>query len=382
MGRQPAIEQTLKIFADERIAALDTTLARHGELIRLPGREIRPGHLKDADALFTRTVTTVDRALLEGAAVRFVGTATIGTDHLDTRYLENRGIRWSAAPGCNADATSQYTLATFLLACRRLRLNPHSLRYGIVGCGNVGGRLRRLLKTIGIDVIACDPPLAAQGLTGFRTMEDILDCDVISLHVPLTRGGQWPTHHMIDDNVFSQLQAGALLINACRGDVIDASALKSWMQNGGRAALDVWPGEPDIDPELIQLATVASPHIAGYSLEGKLQATSMVYRDFCEHFGISGFERVAPPTGPVLDVEAMAADNLEDIILRVCPVERDDQAIRDRLGQPGANRIQEYDALRSHYPERRDFAAWTLKGQLEPGLDSILKNLGFSVTNH
>ena len=371
----------MKIVADERIAALDSTFSRHGELVTLPGRDIRPTHLRDADALITRTVTEVNQELLDGSSVRFVGTATIGTDHLDTCYLDNHGTRWSAAPGCNAHATSQYTLAIYFLACRRLGLDPLKQSFGIVGYGNVGGRLRKLLQALNIDVIACDPPLEAAGAEGFRPMSEIVKCDVISLHVPLTRSGHWPTYQMFDESMFEKLSS-TLLINACRGDVIEASSLKDWVNDGGHVALDVWPGEPDIDPRLIELATVASPHIAGYSLEGKLRATSMVYREFCDHFGLSGYEAVSPPSWPELEVPAGGIRTIDDIVLNVCPIERDDEATRQRLGPETVDRISEYDALRSHYPERRDFSSWTLKGLVQDPLASTLKNLGFSITNH
>lgn len=371
----------MKIVADERIAALGETFARHGELLALPGREISPAHLENADALITRTVTRVDRELLEGTGVKFVGTATIGTDHLDTRYLDAHAIGWASAPGCNADATAQYTLAMFLLACRRLGLDPLAQTYGIVGCGNVGGRLRNLLEALDMHVIACDPPLQDQGTSGFHSMDDILECDAISLHVPLTRTGRWPTHHMFDQATFDRLGTGHLLINACRGDVIDEAPLRRWIESGGHAALDVWPGEPDIAADLVQLATVASPHIAGYSLDGKLRATSMVYRAFCAHFGLEHRGDAHPPAGPRLDTGSLAAQGFDDIVLATCPVERDDRVMRERLGHEAADRTAEFDALRSNYPGRRDFSAWALEGGLDSRLASILKKMGFSITN-
>jgi len=372
----------LRIVADERIAALDESFGRQGELLKLPGRQIRKEHLLRADALLTRTVTTVDEALIDGTSVRFVGTATIGTDHLDTQFLNQHEITWSAAPGCNADATAQYTLAHFLLACDRLGLNPQNQRFGIVGCGNVGSRLRRLLEITGMDVVVCDPPLQEQGLSGFSSMTEILECDVISLHVPLTRQGRWPTYQMFDNELLSKLGSNKLLINACRGDVIEPESLSQWIGNGGHAALDVWPNEPHIDPGLIELATTATPHIAGYSLDGKLRATSMIYADFCRRFCITDFDEIRPDEKPTLDLDSLESHRLEDIVLNVCPIVRDDQAMRHRLATSGIDQVAEYDALRSHYPERRDFAAWTLKGGLEPGLESTLRKLGFSVTNH
>ena len=344
----------LKIVADERVAALDSTFGRHGELDMLGGRDIRHDHLIDADALITRTVTWVDRQLLEGTKVRFVGTASIGSDHLDTAWLDGAGIRWTAAPGCNADATAQYTLASYGLACRRLGIDPLAQRFGIVGCGNVGGRLRQLLQSLGIEVIANDPPLGAHGATGFRALDEVLSCDAISLHVPLTRSGRWPTWHLFNRDVFAGLSPNALLINASRGDVVDGAALGDWMARNGRAALDVWPGEPHIDAGILEKAVVATPHIAGYSLDGKYRASAMVYRAFCDCFGLEPEPTPEPPARPVPPDLNIRDPSFMKHLLKACPVERDDDAMRTLLAIPPAERAAAFDALRSNYPLRRD----------------------------
>jgi erythronate-4-phosphate dehydrogenase len=267
-----------------------------------------------------------------------------------------------------------------LLACRRLGKNTLTQRFGIVGCGNVGGTLRRLLESLDIEVLACDPPLEARGIEGFCTMEEALDCDTVSLHVPLNRGGPWPTHHMLDEPAFKRLSTDTLLINACRGDVVQGRALKDWLSKGGQAALDVWPGEPDIDPELVRLASVATPHVAGYSLEGKLRATAMVHQALCAHFGVQQSVDLTPAGGPRLNLDLMTQGEFDDIVLQVCPVERDDRALRERLDEADAHaRIAAYDALRSHYPARREFGAWSLDGNLAPGVSQTLRKLGFSL---
>lgn len=344
----------LKIVADERVAALDSTFGRHGELTLLGGREIRHHHLIDADALITRTVTRVDRHLLEGTKVRFAGTATIGSDHIDGAWLDGAGIRWTAAPGCNADATAQYTLATYLLACRRLGIDPLVQRFGIVGCGNVGERLRHLLDSLNVDVIANDPPLEAQGATGLRSLDEILGCDAISLHVPLTRSGRWPTWHLFDRDVFARLSNHTLLINASRGNVVDGAALGDWMAWGGRAALDVWPGEPHIDAGMLEKAVIATPHIAGYSLDGKYRASAMVYRAFCECFGLEPGPTPEPPARPAPPDLNIRNPSFMKHLLKACPVERDDAAMRTLLEIPPAERAGAFDALRSNYPLRQD----------------------------
>lgn len=346
----------MKIVADERVAALNETFGRHGEVFTLPGQEIARRHLGNARALITRTVTQVDRNLLEGTAVGFVGTATIGTDHLDTAWLESAGIAWTAAPGCNADATAQYTLAVYLLACRRIGIDPISQRFGIVGCGNVGGRLRRMLGQLGIPTIACDPPLEAEGKSGFRPLEDILGCNVISLHVPLTRRGRWPTWRMFDHGIFERLSPKTLLINAARGDVIAGQSLANWLDRGGRVALDVWPGEPRIDTGILEKAVVATPHIAGYSLDGKYRASAMVYRAFCDCFGFeAGPSQPAPATPAPTHLDINDRTFMEDL-LNACPVARDDAAMRALLDMAPEPREAAFEALRAEYPLRRDLS--------------------------
>jgi erythronate-4-phosphate dehydrogenase len=319
----------LNIVADERVAALDETFARHGEVLRLPGQEIAHRHLRDARALIVRTVTQVDQALLQGTAVRFVGTATIGTDHLDTAWLEHAGITWTAAPGCNADATAQYTLAMYLLACQRIGVDPLAQRFGIVGCGNVGGRLKALLERLGVPAIACDPPLEAKGEKGFHPLEDILDCDVISLHVPLTRLGRWPTLWMFDQAIFEHLSPRTILINAARGDVIAARALRDWLGRGGRAALDVWPGEPRIEAAILEKA-------------------------FCGCFGFEAGPEQAPPASPPPATLDIKDETFMEDLLSACPVARDDAAMRSLLDAPPAAREAAFEALRANYPLRRD----------------------------
>ena len=344
----------MKIVADERIAALDEAFARHGEVVRMPGQAISRADLADADALITRTVTRVDQALLEGTPVRFVGTATIGTDHLDTGYLQAQGVEWASAPGCNAVTTAQHTLAMYFLACQRLGKDPYAQRFGIVGVGNVGSRLQGLLQRLGIETLACDPPLAEQGQAGLVEMSAIYDCDAVSLHVPLTREGRWPTWRMVNASAMGTLGTDALLINACRGDVIDGPALLDWQNRGGKAALDVWPGEPEIDPPTLENTVVATPHIAGYSLDGKFRASAMVYQEFCRCFGVEPGPAPRAPANcdaPELDINA---EHFIESFLHALPVERDDAAMRNLLALPASERSAGFEALRANYPLRRD----------------------------
>ena len=221
----------MKFVMDRNIRAAAETFDRLGEVVRLDGRAIARGDLAHADTLIVRSVTRVDAALLEGTPVRFVGTTTIGTDHLDIPWLERNGIAWASAPGCNADAAAQYTLAMAWLASERLGRELKGMRAGIVGCGNVGSRVRRLFHALGLETVANDPPLEDAGQGGFVSLGEALDSDIVCLHTPLTRSGPHPTHHLIDADALAQMRPGALLVNAGRGDVIDGDALLRALQS-------------------------------------------------------------------------------------------------------------------------------------------------------
>ena len=312
----------MRIVADQNIPALDETFGQFGELRCVNGREITASDLSAADVLLVRSVTRVDRNLLESSPVQFIGTATIGTDHLDIPYLEQSGRHWCYAPGCNADAAAQYTLAMIMLATRRADTSLAQLRVGIVGVGNVGSRVQKLLVAAGVQqVLACDPPLAEKGQAGLASFEDLLSCDLISFHVPLTHAGPHATWQMGNDAFFSSLKPGTGIINSSRGAVLDGQVLAEWLsQDQGYAALDVWPDEPDIDLDLMERVTVATPHVAGYSLEGKLNGTRMLLAQFLDWQGLE-HSKPLPPIVPTPEpTRCGAGAGVEDLVLACCPV--------------------------------------------------------------
>ena len=349
----PGSEFALIIVADRNMATLENTFGRHGALRLADGRALRRETLEDADVLLVRSVTRVDAALLEGTPVRFVGTATIGTDHLDLRWLEAHGIAWASAPGCNADAAAQYTLGMILLAWHRLGRARADLGVGIVGHGNVGSRLAALCEALGVPTVSNDPPLAEAGLGGLVILDEALACPVVSLHVPLTRSGPWPTAHLVDGDVIERMAPGALLVNAARGDVVDGDALTAALAAGRiHAALDVWPGEPRIDSALLHATTVATPHVAGYSTEGKRRGTTMVYDAFCRWLGVD-MPAGAPErtnSNESLDVRGHR-DPIARAVLETTGVERDDAALRAAPCD-----VKAFDRLRRACGPRREFA--------------------------
>ncbi|HKL89193.1 MAG TPA: 4-phosphoerythronate dehydrogenase, partial [Salinibacter sp.] len=284
----------LLILADENIPCVEDAFGPFGTVMRYEGRALGPDDVRDADVLLVRSVTDVGSGLLEGSSVQFVGSATIGTDHVDRGYLSEKGIAFAHAPASNADSVADYVIAALLLLARRKQVPLRALTVGIVGCGNIGGRLAQRLPALGPRVLRNDPPLAdAAEAAGeshdFVSFETVCqEADVITLHVPLTDEGPYPTHHLMDDEVFSRLQTGTWVLNAARGPVVDNDALLAALEEGtvGAAVLDVWEDEPTPNPALIETVDVATPHIAGYAYDGKVRGTTMLYEALCAHLDV------------------------------------------------------------------------------------------------
>jgi len=369
----------MKVAVDENIPGASETFSLHGEVTHVNGRLLRKAEIRDMDALIVRSVTTVNAELLKDTAVQFAGSATIGVDHLDIPWLDQQGIRWASAPGCNADAAAQYTLAMILLACRRTRIELASSRVGIVGLGNVGNRLWHLLQEFGVKEFSlCDPPLAETGVPGLCTFEQLKACNVVTFHVPLSTSGAHPTLGMVNGGFLNSLPKGALLVNSSRGKVFEPEALQRWLADGqGFAALDVYPHEPVKENSLIKLLSVTTPHVAGYSLDGKWNGTLMVYRQFCEWLRVE--ERCVSPL-PRLDGHQLTlqqADSAEGAVLAACPVERDDRNMRETITAAVEKGEGLFDKLRSNYPARRDFAGWSVPENLPASQANTLLALGF-----
>ncbi|MFC1795502.1 4-phosphoerythronate dehydrogenase [Pseudomonadota bacterium] len=370
----------MKIIVDQNVTDAENTFALHGDVIPVDGRHLERDQLESADALIIRSVTKVNAGLLDNTPVRFVGTASIGTDHLDIPWLEQEGIKWASAPGCNADSAAQYTLAMIWLACLRLGRNPAGLRVGIIGRGNVGLRVQRLLNTIGATTVANDPPQADRGEPGLVSLDEALEQDIVCLHVPLTRDGPYPTWRFIDQRALARLPNSALLLNTARGNAVDGNALLAELLSGRlQAALDVWPTEPLIDGLLLDKAIVATPHVAGYSNEGRRNGSLMVYRAFCDWAGEPPLASSNIPGDlPKLTI-GEGDDTLSKALDASCFVKHHDQAMRNLLPLTIEQRAVEFDQLRRNYPYRRDFHAWQVSGSPPESLD-VLRRLGFSVT--
>lgn len=379
----------MRIIADESIPFAVEAFGHLGEVVTVTGRAVDRNLIRDADALIVRSVTRVNADLLDGTSVRFVGTATIGFDHVDVEYLRGCQIGFASAPGSNANSVAEYVVTGLLVLAWHGDFRLEGRTIGVVGVGNVGSRVVRKAKALGMKVLENDPPLERQtGDPRFLPLEDLFAADILTLHVPLTRTGRDATYHLAGERLIGRLKPGAILINTSRGAVADSDALLRGIESRqlGGLILDVFENEPAINPALVERADIATPHIAGYSLDGKVNGTAMVYRAACEFFGrpVEWDAAAAMPEPPHPRLAARAdcedEDALRDLVLTVYDIEADDRRLR-KIGelQP-PERAAHFDRLRMTYPIRREFPNTTVE---VAGIPAILRtritDLGFGV---
>ena len=375
----------MRILADENIPMLEV-FARHGQLRRVAGRSLDRAVLADAEVLLVRSVTQVDQALLAGSQVKFVGTCTIGTDHLDLQYLTQQGIGWASAPGCNARGVVDYVLGALLTLAERDGVDLSKRCYGVVGAGQVGQRLVQVLRGLGWQVLVCDPPRQQAEGGDYVDLATVLErCDVVSLHTPLTQQGEHPTFHLLGAEQLQSLQQGSWLINASRGAVVDNQALKQLLtqRHDLRVALDVWEGEPQVDAELAQRCDIASAHIAGYSLDGKIRGTSQIYQAFCQHFALADSAAIEFPSQSLLAMELAAHTPVEEALRVICRAvydpRSDDAAFRLSLQGDALTRRAAFDQVRKNYPVRREIPDLQVRvNQPTTELQQMLQALGIA----
>lgn len=372
----------MKIIADENIPLAEDFFQGAGQVVRLAGRNLTADDVRDADALLVRSVTPVNEQLLAGSNVRFVGTCTIGMDHLDTDWLQKSGIAYTNAPGCNANSVVEYVYA----ALAELGVDWRGHQFGIIGCGNVGGALYRALKAQGVECLCYDPFLNSEQNPDLAALEDVLQSDIVSMHTPLTTTGLHPSRHLLGYQQLQQLADDTVLLNCGRGAVIDNKALLrlAGERNDLRLVLDVWEWEPDILLPLLERVQLASPHIAGYSYDGKLKGTAMIYEAFCQHFGLSPSVSLADvlPAVPdnVLRYQASEVlDVVHELIQQVYPITRDDQDLRKAALKGADSMGVEFDRLRKCYPVRREFNNYQVAASGNPALDDTLAAMGFQL---
>jgi len=380
----------VKIVADENIPFLEKFFGPLGHVTCLPGREIVAEDLRDADVLIVRSVTKVDKQLLEYSNLKFVGTCTIGTDHLDLDYLKQRNIPYASAPGGNANSVVEYLLSSLSILSESLGLDFDQLSIGIVGYGNIGSLLAKRLRLLGIAYKACDPLLneSMQDDYGLVSFEEVLQCDVVTLHVPLTRNGEHATHHLLDEARLLQLNAKQVLINTSRGEVVDNEALRQRLEqpDAPTVILDVWENEPCIDPVLARQVFLGTPHIAGYSFDGKVAGTEIIYQRLCQCLGLPTRYKAAqfleePPLSTMSFTSTASPEWCLHTAIRACfDVRHDHSLLMRTMHLAPEKRAYAFDHLRKTYRCRREFSG--VKIQLKNGdsaLHSQFKGLGFKL---
>ena len=354
----------MKIIADENIPFVRQAFGRIGDVMTMPGRSMSKKNVGHADVLLVRSITKVGRELIDGTNVKFVATATIGMDHIDEAYLSKQGIGFASAPGSNANSVSEYIIASLLVLARRHELTLEGMTIGIVGVGNVGSRVLKKAEALGMKTILNDPPLFRKTHDKkYRPLEEIFAADFVTLHVPLTFEGEDRTFHLADADFFSRMRKDAFFINSSRGGVMDTPALLSALGKSQikGAVLDVWENEPNIDVELLKFVGIGTPHIAGYSLDGKVNGTVVIFEAVCKYFKIDEkWDYLKDmPKAPVGKITVRCKGPDEKIILdtirKVYDIEADDKRLREMLSKNENERGEFFDSLRKNYPVRREF---------------------------
>ena len=348
----------MKIVADANIPFVEECFSSMGKVEVVAGSDVTAEVVSDAEVLLVRSVTKVDSGLLSGSNVRFVGTATIGVDHIDIEYLRDNNIGFASAPGSNANSVAEYVVAGLL----ELGKSVEGKSIGVAGVGNVGSKVAKKCEALGMKVLLNDPPLQRQTKDAkYLPIERIFDCDFVTLHTPLTFEGEDKTFHLADEKFFSSLKKGSVFFNTSRGGVVDSEALKRAIKSGGLGSvvLDVWEDEPSIDVELLEMTDIGTPHIAGYSFDGKVAGMIMIYKAACEHFGIEGRYEVGDflPVAAVgeLEMDSELEDVLHQTVKKIYDIKKDDSDLRRILEEPIGKRGKFFSGLRKNYPVRREF---------------------------
>ncbi|KXF81349.1 4-phosphoerythronate dehydrogenase [Enterovibrio coralii] len=377
----------MNILIDENMPYAADLFSRLGTVTAKSGRDLTADDLVDVDALMIRSVTKVNEALLAKAnRLKFVGTATAGTDHVDADLLASKGIFFTAAPGCNKVGVAEYVISALLVLGQQQGFELTNRKVGVVGAGQVGSYLSKCLSALSIPHLLCDPLKEAEGdKREFHPLSTLLaECDVITLHTPLTKAGEHPTHHLISEKELAALKPNSILINAARGPVVSNDALKAALKTQQlTAVLDVFEFEPEVDLELLPLLAFATPHVAGYGLEGKARGTTMIYNAYCDFLN-NGEAHVDAssllPTAPIPHVSLSKKWDTADLMALcqlIYDVRRDDAEFRREMVDLNNQRAT-FDRLRKNYWDRREYSAITVAGQPDFGLES-LANLGFTV---
>ena len=380
----------MKIIADSNIPFFEECFSSLGDAKAVPAGEITADAVRDADILLVRSVTKVNEELLKKSSVKFVGSATSGFEHIDTNFLQMKGVGFAYAPGSNANSVAEYVVAALLALAKKHKFQLQGKTIGIIGAGHIGSKVADKASALGMKVLLNDPPLQREtNDPKYLPLDWLYDCDFVTMHPPLTFEGIDKTFHLADEAFFDSLRAGAFFINTARGPVADTKALKGAIRSGklAGAVVDVWEDEPNIDNELILKADLSTPHIAGYSLDGKVAGLMMIYEAARKYFGIEPKCTAddflpAPDMGQItIDPDTGTEQNIiGDTIQRVYVINRDDFNTREILIVPPEQRAKWFNDLRADYPVRREFQNTRIVfTQLSETLAAKLKGIGFRV---
>ncbi len=378
----------MKIIADKAIPYARRFFSTLGDLVLLDAGDITHALINDADCLVVRSVTRVDRGLLDGTQVSCVASASSGTDHADLDYLDSRDIPLFDAKSCNANSVAEYVLSCLLVLSEQYGVELEGKTAGIIGCGHVGARLRYLLRVIGVETRVYDPFIRDEHNSyPFRDLDQVLSSDIVSLHVPLTTTGEFPTAKMVGREFLGRLKRDVIFINTARGGVVDERALIDFARENraSRLVLDVWAGEPEINDELFRLAILATPHIAGYSSRAKLNATRLVYEKLCKWLDMPAPADTVTsfPAGNAeinLSGFSRGFEAIRTAVLAAYDVRSDCAALREIEGIDLERRGDFFTSLRADYPFRREFAELqVILPEQSDLVRSMLSALGFTI---
>jgi len=380
----------MKLVIDENIVFAKEAFSEFGEIKLIPGREMKNSDLHDTDILIVRSVTNVNMDLLNSSRVRFVGTATIGTDHLDENYLKENGMFFCSAEGCNSMSVAEYVFAGIFSLTKKHKFNLTDKSIGIIGLGNVGSKVKKIAEAVGLTVFQNDPPRQKkENLKGFVSLNEALNCDIVTFHVPLNESGEDCTYKLLNENNLGRIKAGSILINTSRGSVVDNASLKKRLMTHKDifTILDVWENEPDFDLELLHLVDFGTPHIAGYSFEGKVNGTKTIYDKLCEYLQRSVLWRPKtekPNENKIFwDENKSVQNNLEEIFPLVYSIQSDDNNLRKYNLQESMSHSQYFDYLRKSYPRRREFSAYRVSGnKISTDVIKVLQSLNVELNNN
>ena len=376
----------MNLVVDENIASAEEAFSQFGDVLLISGRQITHEILQTADALIVRSITNVDENLLQNTKIKFVGTATIGTDHIDNNFLNDNNIAFADAKGCNADSVAEYVFAALLKIAVDNKFTLKNRSIGIIGVGNVGSRVAKYAEALGLKVYKNDPPKQRAGEgSNYVTLEEALRADIITLHVPLNKTGIDKTFHLLDEDQLNKINNGSILINTSRGAVVDNKALLGIIDKKHfKVILDVWEGEPLININLLRKVLISSPHVAGYSLEGKVNGTKMIYDALCRFTNqLSDWEPKMPTVeNNFIDVSSVKEleEKLRYIFRQIYKIETDDSEMRKMIGMEDDTRSAYFDKLRKEYPLRREFTNYTiLIDETDKQLKGILEAFRFNI---